>query len=184
MSSIYFLSPQILALLEQLEESGGELTPELQAEMEAILEATPEALERAGFAMLHIDAKIEAATERINTLRATKAALEASKQRLREALLPVLEAAGGKFKGLEFTLSTTTRTSEAFVLAPGHNAFELDEKFYRIKEPELNLPELKAAQKAGQLPAEIDYAAMETTSITLRRAAKKADASTSTESAA
>lgn len=176
MSNVFFLNPQILSLLEQMEENAGEITPEMQEQMDQVLQATPEALERAGFILLHLDAQIAATKERIDSLRGAKDRMEATKARLREALLPVLEAAGGKFKGLEFTLSITTSKKEAFVLAPGHSAFELDPKFFRVKEPELVVAELKAAQKAGQLPPEIDYATHEESTPTLRRAKAKADA--------
>ncbi len=162
------ISESFLALDNLLEESAGEITPEIEAALALLIEESPAALESAGFYLLSLDRRIGVCKERRQALAAQIERTERVQERVKSAMAEVLKRTG-KQKFPEFTLSTTTRQSVAFTLAPGVETFELDPRFIRVREPELNLVELKAAHKAGQLPEQVQATTSETTSTTLRR---------------
>lgn len=173
--NIFGLSPTFARIEEALVEGAGELTPELEALMAEAMTEAPAALEQAGFLKLALRKRVEIAKERKASLDATIKAAENAEERV-DACLEKILAITGKQKFPEFTLSTTTRESVAFALKPGAAVFEIPDTFVRFRDPELNLTALKDARKAGQeLPAALEVSVSESTSVTIRRAGKKAD---------
>lgn len=173
--NVFELDQNWLRLDEALEESGGELTEALEAVLNELINDSKPALERAGFYLRFIESQIDICKERRAALAATIAASEAKADRIKDVLVNVLKRLGKPQKFPEFTLSTVTRESVAFELKPGSEFYEIPPALYRQKY-ELNLTALKEARKAGALPEQIAVAASESTSVTLRKAGKKAEA--------
>lgn len=174
------ISESFLALDSLLEESCGEITPQVEAAIDLLIEESPAALESAGFYVMALDRRIGVCKERRQALAAQIERTERIQDRVKTAMAEVLKRTG-KQKFPEFTLSTTNRQSVAFTLADGVEAFELDSRFIRVREPELNLVELKAAHKAGNLPEQVQATTTESTSLMLRRVGAKPE---TTETAA
>ena len=117
----------------------------------------------------NLEADAAAAQAESDRLRARASSFENAAKRVRQMMQPALEALGGKVKNATFTIFTTTRENTAFALAPGHEAFELDARFFRVKEPELNKTELKKALEAGEaLPEFLHIEKSTSTSLTIR----------------
>lgn len=173
---LFDLDARWAALEELLLEAGGELTPETEAALAELIDGTPATLERAGFARQSLENRIQVAKDRINSLKVGIQQAEAAIARIDGALLPILKRLGKAQKFPEFTLSTRTSTRHDFALAEGAQIYELDSRFWRQAEPELNKSELKTALESGQLPKQIHHAENETTSVTLRRKAAKGEA--------
>ncbi len=174
---IYDLDTNWQRLDAVLEESAGELTPEVEEIMSTLITEAPEALERAGFFIKNSEARVDAKARR-TALAATIEAEEAKQDRIRAAMTTVLQRLGKPVKLPEFTLSTQTRTSYAFALAPDADPLEIGD-FLRYREPELDKKALTVAAKEGNLPAGILCQTSETTSLMLRTPTKKANPETS-----
>ena len=182
--NIFDLNKNWQRLDEVLEDTAGEITPEIEGLLAELVNESKGSLEQAGFYRRSLENQIAVCKERRAALAATVERCEAKMDRLNAALVPVLKNLGKAQKFPEFTMSTTTRESVAFALKPGVQIFELDESFFRVVEPTLNLPALKEARKAGFLPEQIDTVVTESTSVMMRTASKKADTATSDTTAA
>jgi hypothetical protein len=162
--------PSLFQALEAiLIESGGELTPEIEAAWQLIEANSADKIEAAACVIKNLEADEKAAKDEAARLSARSASFANAADRLRSLVQPALEAMGGKVKTARFTIFTTTRESTAFALKPGHEAFELPEKFIRVREPELNKTALKDALKAGEsLPDILIVDTNTSTSMTIR----------------
>lgn len=172
------LNDSWLALDAVLEETGGELTPEADELLATLISEAPDALERAGFYLKHLEREVAIIDERRQALAANKAIKEAKADKVRDLMATVLKRLGKPVKLPEFTLSTQTRTSYAFAIAPDSEIFELDTMFVRYREPELNKTALTDAAKAGQLPAGVLCTTSESTSLMIRTPKTKATETT------
>ena len=174
--NIFDLDKNWQRLDEVLEETGGEITPEIEALLNELVNESKGSLERAGFYRRALENQVAICKERRAALAATIERCEAKMEKLNAVLTPVLKRLGKPQKVPEFTMSTQTRESVAFAVKPGVDLFELDESFIRVRQPELNLVALKEARKDGILPEQIDITVTETTSVMMRTPTKKADA--------
>lgn len=181
--NVWSLSTNWQQLDQLLEESCGELTPEIEALMGELVTASKDALEGAGFYRNWLKAQVAVCKERRAALAATIESLEQRQERLDAALVVVLKALGKPQKFAEFTLTTQTRESVAFAPKPGVDLIDLPSEFIRIKDPELNLSALKDAHKAGKLPDGVDVEVSSSTGVMLRAATKKTDTDTQTNAA-
>lgn len=166
---LYDIPSAWAALQEALEESGGELTPEIQAAWESLQEEGTAKVDAAAAVLRGMKATSEALAAEIGRLQARKAATEKAEERLRSLVLSVIEPLGGKVKTDRFTVYTTRRTSCAIALEPGANIWELEPRFVRTHEPELNKTEIKKAFEAGEtMPEFLAVQKFESTSLTVR----------------
>jgi hypothetical protein len=170
--NLYDLTENWQRLDAMLEESAGDLTPEAEEIMATLVTEAPDALERAGFFLKNSEARVDVAKARRAALAATIEVEEAKQERVRAAMALVLQRLGKPVKLPEFTLSTQTRTSYAFALAPDADPLEIGD-FLRYREPELDKKALTAAAKEGNVPAGILCQTSETTVLMLRTPAKK-----------
>jgi hypothetical protein len=175
--NVWNLSLEWQQLDQLLEESCGELTPEVEAHMETLVTASKDAVESAGFYRLWLDTQEATCKARRAALAASLEVINKKYERLDAALVVILQKTG-KQKFPEFTLSTTTRENVAFAPAPGVDLIDLPSQFVRYSEPVLNLTALKEARKAGTLPPEVEAVATETTGVMLRKATQKAQTET------
>lgn len=156
-------------LQDALEASGGELTPEIQALWDQIQDEGSTKVDSAACVLRHLKAQEEALGTEIDRLQARKSACTNATERLRAMMLPAVEVLGGKVKTERFTVYTTTRKGYAIELAPGHDVWELDQRFYRTREPELSKTEIKKALDAGEaVPDALTVVATTSTSLTVR----------------
>jgi hypothetical protein len=133
-----------------LEESGGELTPELEARWATLTEQGPAKVEAAAFVLKNLKAGQEFLSQEEARLHARRKALEGAEDRLKSLLVPALEALGGKVKTDRMTVYVQRRKTAVFDLLPGRDVWELPDRFYRTRDPELNKTELKKAYDAGE----------------------------------
>ena len=166
--NIYGLSESWLSLDAVLEETGGEVTPEVAEMIAALVDESPQALERAAHYLQALDGAADVAKARRAALAATVERTEGKAAKVREVMTAVLVRVGKPVRLPEFTLSTTTRTSYAFAVSPDCQVFEVDDRFLRYRDPELNKAALTEAQKAGELPASIVCVESSSTSLMLR----------------
>lgn len=137
-------------LQELLEASAGEITPEIEAAWGALEEQGEAKVDATAAVIKSMVAEGEALATEIGRLEARKDALYNSVDRLKAFLVPALQALGGKVKTTRFTTYLQTRETASFDLKPDADIWELDAKFYRTREPELNKTALKDARKAGE----------------------------------
>ena len=147
---LYEIPLEMEILAQQLEENGGELTPELQAMWDGLQTDGEAKVDAAAAVIKSMQAEEEVIAAEIGRLQNRKETLERSEARLKALLVPALQALGGKVKTARFTTFNQTRETVSFDLQPGSDIWELDAKFYRTREPELNKTALKDARKAGE----------------------------------
>lgn len=175
--NVWELDSNFKSLDSLLEESAGELTPEIEEALATLITESKGALEKAGFYRQYLEAQITHAKDRRATLAAGIEQTERKLDRLEAAMVTVLEKTG-KQKFPEFTLSTTTRTSYAFELAPGTDIFDLPTNICRFTEPVLDKRACAEVHKAGHLPAGIAVAESTKTGLMLRKPTKKTEPDT------
>lgn len=163
---LYEIPLEWAAIELALEESAGELTPELEAKLQALLQGGPEKLENAAKVCKSLEAQAEAASNEARRLQDRAKSFKAQVDRLRGLMLPALQALGGKVKTPLFSFFTQNRTAILFALKPGSDIYDLPGRFYRVAEPELNKDELKKAKAAGEALPEC-LAVVETPSVSL-----------------
>lgn len=157
--SLYHINQEQLVLMSQLEENGGELTPELE---EALIINAEDLTIKADAYMTVIkgkEATIEMLDKEIKRLTAMKKTEDNQIKRLKSFLLNAVTAFG-KFNTDRFKFST--RNSEAVEI---ENEELLPEDYWVIKQTP-NKAAIKAALKGG---AEINGATLKTnTSLNVR----------------
>ncbi len=180
-------------ILTILEESCGELTPELEVEAQGLITASKEKLEAAGLAKrnLEIHASMATAQAKVFTDEAAKCTaiaktFENAADRLGALMAPALQITGN-IKTVAGTLYTRTNTTWSFDMKPGAQFFELPEPgelpealrgvgpLWRQKEPELNKTALKKLAEANALPEQILAAKAESTTVCLKAPSAKKD---------
>lgn len=172
--NVWDLNANWQRLEEQLILDAGEITETTDAFMAEMLAEGPAAMEQAGWTKLSLRNRIAVAKSRIEALRGTIEAAERAEERLDAALVKAVESFG-KQKFPEFSLFTTTREKASYAPKPGVDLIDLPAEFLRFREPELQIRALEEARKAGALPVGIDVVVNESTSVTLRTAAKKTE---------
>lgn len=147
---LYEIAPLWQQIQDALVESAGEVTPEIEALWAHLEDDGAAKVEAAACVVWHLNAEAELLAAEISRLQGRKSALDNAQDRLRSLILPAVIALGGKVKTPRFTVYTTKRRSFAIELAPGHDVWELDARFYRTREPELAKTEIKKALEAGE----------------------------------
>lgn len=169
MMKLYELAPLWQQIQDGLQESAGELTPEIEALWAHLEDDGTAKVDSACCVLRHMKAEAEILAEEISRLQARKSATENAQERLRSMILPAVVALGGKVKTERFTTFTTTRKSFAIELAPGHDVWELEARFYRTREPELAKTEIKKAIEAGEIvPEALTVVESKSVSLTVR----------------
>ncbi len=166
---LYEIAPLWQQIQDALVESGGELTPEVESLLARLEDEGAAKIDAAMCVDRHYKASSEFLAGEISRLQARKAAVDGAQVGLRNYVLPAVIALGGKVKTPRFTVYTTKRRSFAIELAPGHDVWELDARFYRTREPELNKTEIKKAIEAGEAaPEALVIAESESVSLAVR----------------
>jgi len=166
---LYQIPLEWAAIELALEESAGELTPDLEKRLQDLLQGGPEKLENAMKVCKSLEAQATAAKTEAQRLQDRAKSFDNQVERLRTLMLPALQALGGKVKTPLFSFFTQTRKNVLFTLKPGFEIFELPSKFWRAADPELNKVELKKAEAAGEtLPDCLAIVKTETVSMTVR----------------
>ena len=174
--NVYDLNANWLRLDELLEESGGEVTPDIAALEAELITESKESLEQVGQYREWIKAQVAICKDRRAALAATAERMETKLERVDAALIHILQNLGKPQRFAEFTLSTVTRTNQSFVVKPNACIAELPEKFVRWREPELNITALKLAFKEGAIPEIIAIEESSSTSVMQRRPNAKKEA--------
>lgn len=166
---LYEISESLARVESALEENCGEMTPEIQALLEQVEEQGPAKIEAAAAVIQGWKVQEEAIAAEIGRLQGRKESFARCQDTLRTRMIPALQALGGKVKGTKFTVYQQTRRGWAFTVKPGREMWEIDPRFFRTREPELNKAELKKAAEAGEeLPEALDAVPTETTSLVIR----------------
>lgn len=172
MMSVWEVSENFLHLDALLEESAGELTPEIEENLATLVTEGKGALESAGNYRRWLEAQVQVCKDRRAALAATIQTTEAKLARLEGAMVTVLSAIGKPVKLPEFTLSTMTRSKWEFSATVP--LFELPPDAIRYAEPTLNKTYLNELKAAGQaIPEGLIAVAITTTSLTVRTPKKK-----------
>lgn len=167
--TLYDLPADFAALEMALEESGGEITPEIDARMAELFAGGAEALENAGKLVHSLLGQSAVAEREAERLSDRAASFKRRAENVRRAILPALIAMGGKCKTPLFTFGTQNRSNVAFALKPDAEIWDLPARFYRVSDPALNLQELKAAHKAGEtIPDCLAVSESSSTSLVMR----------------
>lgn len=155
---LYEILPAWQAILQTLEENGGELTPELEAEAAALIGDSKEKLEAAAMARRNLQLKgnlfrahAKVFMDEAARCVAMAESIEANADRLGDLMAPALEVTGS-IQTPAGTLFTQTRTTWAFELKPGVQHFELPVTLWRQPEPELNKRPLADLAESHPLP--------------------------------
>lgn len=170
--NVWSVAENFLHLDALLEESAGELTPEIEQGFETLITEGKDALESAGNYRRWLEAQVQVCKDRRAALAATIQLTETKLARLEGAMVTVLEKIGKPVKLPEFTLSTMTRNKWEFSATVP--LFELPDDCLRYKEPELNKTYLNELKAAGQaIPDGLVAVQITTTSLTVRTPKKK-----------
>lgn len=191
---LYDIPVEWQKILAILEESCGELTPELETAAQELISASKEKLEAAGLAKrnLELHAAMASAQAKVFMEEAAKCtaiskAFESSADRLGALMAPALQITGN-VKTVAGTLYTRTNTTWSFEMKPGAQFYELPEPadlpealrsvgpLWRQKDPELNKTALKKLAEANALPVQILAAKAENTTVCLKAPSGKKDA--------
>lgn len=133
----------------QLDESGGEVTPEIGAALEALGDRLSDKVDSIGVLVKEAQAESLAFAEEAVRLRARSAALANKVSRLKAYLLSQLKAIGfDKVKGLRFSARVSTASTPAITW---EGDGPIPYLFLRLKE-ELDGKAAHEAEKAGTLP--------------------------------
>lgn len=129
-TTLYDLSREGLAIFDMLEESLGELTPELEARLDALMLEGPERLEAAAMVVRTLQSNARVCEEEAERLRQRAKAFEAQSDRLKERMTKCLDTAfGGKVKTPLFTIYTQKSADRTIAeLVPGVTAEMLHEE--------------------------------------------------------
>ena len=146
---LYEIAESYRAIDSQLDESGGEVTPEIEAALSALSDRLSEKVDAIGALVREAQAESQAFADEAARLRGRAAAAASKVTRLKAYLLNQLKAIGfDRVKGLRFvarvaTASTPTITWEGDGDPPG--------PFRRVR-VELDGKLAHEAEKAGTLP--------------------------------
>lgn len=176
--NIYDLTENWQRLDALLEETGGELTPEVDELLATMVDESPVALERAAHYLKALENVQEVCKARRAALAATVERTESKAEKVRTLMADVLKRIGKPVKLPEFTLSTQTRTSYAFEVQPGVELFELPTQFWKQPDPVLVKSALNEAAKAGTLPDGVVCSESTNTSLMIRTPKAKAETET------
>jgi hypothetical protein len=160
--TLYEISMEGMEIASILEESEGELTPELEERLNALMIAGPKRVEAAAIVVKQLEASAGACEREVERLAARAKAFQANAERLKGYMTLALDSAfGGKIKTDRFTVWTQQSADRvAFELGAGRTIEEVeavDPSLVRVKK-ELDKIALKERFKAGEpLPVAIDF---------------------------
>lgn len=148
---LYEIPTEARLIEEQLEESGGELTPELEQRINEFMAGSKDKIEAAAMVVRSLNASAEACKAEAKRLSERNAALERSADRLKNLMLSAVDLGfAGKIKTNFFTIwGQNSADTTHFDVQPDVQLDSLPERFVRVKR-ELNREELKSAFKAGE----------------------------------
>lgn len=166
---LYDIPIEFQRLQDLLEESCGELTPEVESHWKSLQANSADKIDAAACVLRGLKSSGDALAEEIGRLQMRKDAVEKSQERLRALMLPAVDALGGKVKTDRFTIFMTRRKNYAMEIKPGCELWELDSRFYRVREPELAKTEIrKHLEAGGECPQALSVSTFETQSLTVR----------------
>lgn len=158
---IFGIGP-IMEAIQQAIEEGREPDPAL---VELLCQEGPKAIEEWTDAMSNVEAEVEVIGQRIAELRERKAAREQTADRMKGALLDVLNRHfSGKVKTPLVTVWTQKTTTYEVQASPQDHA-----TFYKFPEPELQKKKAIDAYKAGEAPDGMTVTEGFTESVRVRR---------------
>lgn len=160
--TLYDVSLEGMLIASILEESEGELTPEIEQRIEDLMKAGPQRIEAAAMVVRNLEASAEACEEEVKRLAARAHSFQVNATRLKELMTMAVDSAfNGKVKTAKFTVYTQA--------APDHVAFDVvpyctiedveaaDPSLVRVKK-ELDKIALRERWKAGHaLPVAIQF---------------------------
>jgi len=176
-TGLYSIPAEWGALLQKLEEGGGEFTSEIETEMAALISASKERVEAAALAKRNIELRAESAMaqakvfqEEAEACKAVAASLQARADRIGAAMADALELTG-KVQTPAGTVYLRKGAHWAFELAQGVEHYMLPAGLWRQREPELNRTALKELAEKDELPEGILSMRQETRAVCLKRPA-------------
>lgn len=125
--NLYDVAVDGLVMEQELTESGGELTPELERRLDNLLQSGKEKLEAAARVVRNLEAQAEACKEESKRLAERQSSFNRQAKSLKARMAVALDAAfGGKIKTALFTIwSQRSKPSTYVVLAPNTDLGEL-----------------------------------------------------------
>lgn len=160
--SLYDVSLEGMLIASILEETEGELTPEIEARMDALMQAGTERVEAAAMVVRSLEANASACKIEAQRLLERAASFDRQTEQLKERMTIAIDTAfGGKIKTPRFTAWTQAPPDYvAFDISPNHSIEEVeaaDPSLVRVKK-ELDRVALKERFKAGEaLPPAIHF---------------------------
>jgi hypothetical protein len=160
--TLYEISFEGALIASILEESEGELTPEIEQRIEDLMKAGPGRIEAAAMVVRNLEASAEACENEVKRLAARAHAFQVNATRLKELMTMAIDTAfNGKVKTPKFTVYTQASADHvAFDVAPEHTIEEVeafDSSLVRVSK-ELDKIALKERWKAGHaLPVAIQF---------------------------
>lgn len=134
-----------------LADSGGELTPELEARINDFMSGGKDKIETAAMVVRSLESDAEVCEGEAKRLKARADSLTNSVARLKGLMLAAVDGGfGGKVKTAKFTVwGQTSAPGHEIILKDPLTVADLPAKFLRITPPEINKKELLAAFEAG-----------------------------------
>ena len=122
-NTLYELTGQMTAIEEALEETGGELTPELEAAWEETSESLTTKVDNYNALLIKLGDYSDNLAKEIKRLQALKKTADNSVKRIKDHVKDCMEAFGiskleGAYCKMSLSSSTTTEVDEATVLQP------------------------------------------------------------------
>jgi hypothetical protein len=175
MTSIYTIPAEWGALLQEIDEAGGEFTPEIEEKVAKLVTASKESVSAAVLAKRSIELRAETALAQAEvfqreaeTCKGMAAQFQAQADRIGAALAPVLEMTG-KVQTPAGTAYVRKNAHWSFELANGAEFFMLPQELWRQRDPELNKTALKELAEKNELPKEILAMKSETITACLKK---------------
>ena len=150
---LYELSAEAERLAMLLEQSEGELSPELEVEWNAFLAGGKEKLESAACILRSLQAQADACKAESTRLKARSASMEANADRLKTLMLAAVDGAfNGKLKTDLWTIyGQNSPPSATFELAADADLMRLPDEFVKIEAPRLDTGALWEAWRHKQV---------------------------------
>lgn len=165
MKNLYEVAVEGAELERMLEESDGELTPELEQRFDAFLAGGKDKINAALCVRRNLEAEMEMCRKEAARLAARAASVERNRARLSERILAAVDFGfGGKVKTAQFTAyGQTSGEGHEYTLAPDCDILALHKTSPDLvrMQVELNKAALNAALKDGEaIPREIHVEAV------------------------
>lgn len=152
---LYEIPIEATAIEQELADTYGEITPEIEELIARFLREGKQKIEAAAVVVRSLESDAEICRDEAKRLTERASGLEKGSDRLKGMILCAVDAGfGGKVKTERFTIwGQTSAASVSFDLAPGADPYLLSAQeswCIRMRDPELDKSALKEAHKSGK----------------------------------